>query len=65
MTVKESLDLAGFPTTWGLGEHRNSRAARNAVVVERVARAGANVFGKSNVPTLLADWETKVSAGSE
>ena len=26
--------------------------------MERFNRAGANVFGKSNVPTLLADWET-------
>jgi amidase len=26
--------------------------------VERFLRAGGNVFGKSNVPVLLADWET-------
>jgi amidase len=58
MTVKESFDLAGHPTTWGLPEYKNTRAASNAVAVERFARAGANVFGKSNVPTLLADWET-------
>lgn len=58
MTVKESFDLAGHPTTWGLAEYKNTRAAGNATAVERFARAGANVFGKSNVPTLLADWET-------
>ncbi len=58
MTVKESFDLAGHPTTWGLPEYRDNRAAGNAAAVERFARAGANVFGKSNVPTLLADWET-------
>jgi amidase len=58
MTVKESFDLAGFPTTWGLPEFKKSAAAHNAVAVERFVRAGANVFGKSNVPTLLADWET-------
>ncbi len=58
MTVKESFDLAGQPTTWGLAEYRHARAANNALAVERLARAGANVFGKSNVPTLLADWET-------
>ena len=58
MTVKESFDLAGHPTTWGVAEYRNSRAASNALAVERFLRAGANVFGKSNVPTLLADWET-------
>ena len=58
MTVKESFDLAGHPTTWGLVQYKNSSAARNALAVERFVRAGANVFGKSNVPTLLADWET-------
>ena len=58
MTVKESFDLAGQPTTWGLAEYKHTRAANNALAVERFARAGANVFGKSNVPTLLADWET-------
>ena len=58
MTVKEAFDLAGFPSTWGLAEHKNRLAARSAVAVERLLRAGANVFGKSNVPTLLADWET-------
>jgi len=58
MTVKESFDLAGQPTTWGLAEYKHTRAANNALAVERLARAGANVFGKSNVPTLLADWET-------
>jgi amidase len=58
MTVKESFDIKGHPTTWGLAEYRNTRAATNAIAVERYTRAGANVFGKSNVPTLLADWET-------
>jgi amidase len=58
MTVKESFDLVGHPTTWGLTEFRTARAASNAVAVERFLHAGANVFGKSNVPTLLADWET-------
>jgi amidase len=58
MTVKESYDLAGHPTTWGLAEYRDNRPAANAVAVERFLRAGGNIFGKSNVPVLLADWET-------
>ena len=58
MTVKESFDLTGFPTTWGLAEYSKTRAASNALAVDRFLNAGANVFGKSNVPTLLADWET-------
>ena len=58
MTVKESYDLAGHPTTWGLAEYRDNRPAANALAVERLLRAGGNIFGKSNVPVLLADWET-------
>jgi amidase len=58
MTVKESFDLAGHPTTWGLTEYAGVKATKNALAVERFLRAGGNVFGKSNVPTLLADWET-------
>lgn len=58
MTVKESFDLAGQPTTWGLAEYKDAPVATNALAVERFLRAGANVFGKSNVPVLLADWET-------
>lgn len=58
MTVKESFDVAGFPTTWGLPEYRDNVAARDALAVERLKRAGAIVFGKTNVPGLLADWQT-------
>ena len=58
MTVKESFDLAGHPTTWGLAEYAGTPAKTNAVAVDRFLAAGGNVFGKSNVPTLLADWET-------
>jgi len=58
MTVKESFDLEGHPTTWGLPEYARQKAKTNALAVERYLAAGGNVFGKSNVPTLLADWET-------
>jgi amidase len=58
MTVKESYDLAGHPTTWGLEEYRDNRPAANALAVQRLLQAGGNIFGKSNVPVLLADWET-------
>ncbi len=58
MTVKESFDIAGMPTTWGLAEYCNTPVRSNADAVERFLRAGGNIFGKSNVPTMLADWET-------
>jgi amidase len=58
MTVKESFDLPGLPTTWGLPQQRNNVPRKPALAVERLERAGAVVFGKTNVPTWLADWQS-------
>src|ERR1700761_6333975 len=41
MTVKESFDLAGLPTTWGLEAARNFVAQDDAVSVKRLQAAGA------------------------
>ena len=58
MTVKDSYDVAGLPTTWGAPELRDNVAERNAVVVDRLLDAGAVVFGKTNVPYNLADFQS-------
>ena len=58
MTVKESFDVAGWPTTRGLTELKDNIARKDALAVERLKRAGAIVFGKTNVPVLLADWQS-------
>ncbi len=58
MTVKESFDIAGLPTTFGLTQYRNNLAARDALAVDRLKAAGAVIFGKTNVPVMLADWQT-------
>lgn len=58
MTVKESFDVAGLPTTWGLPEYKEKPAGADALAVDRFRSAGAVVFGKTNVPVLLADWQT-------
>jgi amidase len=58
MTVKESYDVAGLPTTWGLTELKNNIAKTDAVVVDRLRGAGAVLFGKTNVPWLLADFQS-------
>src|SRR3972149_6241448 len=58
MTIKESFDVVGMPTTWGLPELKDNFPARNALVVDRLLAAGAVVFGKTNVPLLLADWQS-------
>jgi amidase len=57
MTVKESYDVTGLPTTWGDPRFRDHIANRNAVVVERLLEAGAVIFGKTNVPIHLGDWQ--------
>ena len=58
MTVKESFDVAGMPTTWGLTELRGNIAVANALAVDRLLAAGAVIFGKTNVPVLLADSQS-------
>ncbi len=58
MTVKESFDVAGLATTWGHMRHRNNVASRSALAVQRLLGAGAVIFGKTNVPVGLADWQT-------
>ena len=57
MTVKESYDIAGLPTTWGV-PGKNDIAARDALVVERLKAEGVVVFGKTNVPIMLGDWQS-------
>jgi amidase len=58
MTVKESFDLTGLPTTWGYSDRREHRATSDALAVQRLKAAGAIVFGKTNVPVGLADWQS-------
>ena len=58
MTVKESFDVAGLPTTVGFEAQRDNRPVRDAVVVERLSAAGAIVFGKTNLPVAMADWQS-------
>ncbi len=58
MTVKESFDVAGLPSTWGLPALRGNVAQRNAAAVDRLEAAGAVIFGKTNVPVMLADWQS-------
>ncbi|ARI53233.1 amidase [Streptomyces sp. S8] len=58
VTVKESYDIAGLPTTWGMPEHRDHVPAEDAVQVARLRAAGAVVLGKTNVPLGLQDVQS-------
>jgi amidase len=57
ITVKESFNVAGLPTTWGLPESRGFVPQEDAVAVQRLKAAGAVVLGKTNVMRNLADWQ--------
>ena len=57
MTVKESFDVAGLPTTWG-DRTLSHVAKRDDLVVERLKAAGAVIFGKTNVPYRLLDFQS-------
>ncbi|MCP2314884.1 amidase [Nocardia amikacinitolerans] len=58
VTVKESYDIAGLPTTWGMPMHRNHVPAEDALQVSRLEAAGAVVLGKTNVPLMLRDIQS-------
>ncbi len=58
ITIKESFDFAGLPSTYGHPERAGHQAKADAVSVARLKAAGAIVLGKTNVPKDLADWQT-------
>jgi len=57
MTVKDTLDVEGLPGSAGLKTLLNRKAV-DACVVERVRKAGAIVWGKTNTPANAGDWQT-------
>ncbi len=58
MTVKESFNVVGLPTCWGVEALKDNLAKENAVAVQRLLDAGAVIFGKTNVPVMLAAWQS-------
>src|SRR5262249_54358435 len=58
IVVKESFDVAGLPTTWGVPALKDFVPAADALMVARVKAAGAIVLGKTNVPYVLGDWQS-------
>ena len=58
MTVKESFNIAGLPTTWGVPQFKGFMPKEDALIVSRVKNAGAVILGKTNVPLMLSDWQS-------
>ncbi len=58
LTVKESFNVAGLPTTWGFPAQKDFIAADDALAITRVKDAGGVILGKTNVPIGLGDWQS-------
>lgn len=58
MTAKESFDWTGTPSTWGVPRFHDNVAKSDAVAISRLTGAGAVIYGKTNVPLMLADWQS-------
>jgi Asp-tRNA(Asn)/Glu-tRNA(Gln) amidotransferase A subunit family amidase len=58
VSIKDSFDVAGFPTYCGSKLRLDHRANADAACVARLRAAGAIVIGKTNTPEFLANYET-------
>ena len=58
MTLKESINVRGLRTTAGMAQWKDFRSEHDAPVTTRVKGAGAIVMAKTNVPQMLADWQS-------
>lgn len=58
MTIKETFELAGWPTTAGVPELREHVSETNSVAAQRLLDAGAVIFGKTNIPAYAADLQS-------
>jgi amidase len=58
MTIKDSLEVTGMPTTCGAPALKTYLARHNAPAVQRLVDAGAIVFGKTNTPMYASDVQS-------
>ena len=60
-TVKENIDVAGLPTTWGVPALADAVVPMDAPVVERMRAAGAIPIGRTNLPDMALRVHTDSS----
>src|SRR4030042_3858236 len=58
VTIKDAFDVKGVRTTFGNRAFKDHIPTRDSAVVERLRRAGAILLGLTNVPFMLADWQS-------
>src|SRR5580692_1474582 len=58
VSIKDSFNISGLPTTCGSTFYAESRPAHDAAAVARLKQAGAIPIGKSNCPEFLSNYES-------
>src|SRR5271165_866802 len=58
VTIKDSFDIAGYPTSCGSRFHLGRTATHDAAAVSRFKQAGAIPIGKTNCPEFLSNYES-------
>ncbi len=58
VTIKDSIDVAGLPTTSGDPARRAAVPPQDSPLAAGVLGAGAVLMGKTNVPLMTGDWQT-------
>jgi len=58
MTVKDTFEVTGMPTTGGIEAFRDHRPERDADMVELLRAAGAVIYGKTNLPEGAGDHQS-------
>lgn len=58
ITIKDSIDVAGLPTTWGFPHFKDHRPTDDAIAVTRLKAAGAVILGNTNVAFALGDYQS-------
>jgi len=59
VSIKESFDVEGLPTTLGIPARQGTKAPRDAALVQHLRESGAVILGRTNVPQLLLSYESR------
>lgn len=58
VTIKDSIEVAGLPTTAGVPQRAYMISTMTAPVAQSILDAGAVLLGKTNLPPFATGWQT-------
>lgn len=58
MTIKDNIPVVGMPNTYGMPIAKDFMPTANADIVESLLKAGAIIFGKTNLPFMAMDTQS-------